>query len=142
MLQRLGLRLRLHGCLLGIDFLLPSFSWRLHMACGGSTLPGPPLGLCTIGASCPDYCAPSWVCRQWAEPVSEGLATSSGSTWKWTFRSAAGAENRGSFAGSSGPCGGGVRTVNGFIANSVNWWLQTLTSVFCPVLLLAKREFE
>lgn len=40
-----------------------SFSWRLHMACGGSTLPGPPLGLCTIGASCPGLCAPSWARR-------------------------------------------------------------------------------
>lgn len=81
MLQKLGLRLRLHGCFLGIDFPLPSlFSWRLHMACGGSTLPGPPLGLCTIGASYPGHCVPSWVRRQWAEPVSEGLATSSGST--------------------------------------------------------------
>lgn len=41
-----------------------SFSWRLHMACGGSALPGPPMGLCTVGASCLELCAPGRVSGQ------------------------------------------------------------------------------
>lgn len=83
--------------LLTRDRFSPSFpsSWRLHMACGGSTLPGPTLGLRTVGASCLGLCAPSRGCGVSAEWVREGLAAASGSTWKWTCRSAAEVEKIG-----------------------------------------------
>lgn len=103
--------------LLTRDRFSPSFpsSWRLHMACGGSALPGPPLGLCTVGARCPALCVPSRVgrhrsgCRRVWRPLR--YLPGSGRAGVRL-----GPRKSGAVRGLPGPCGGGVRTVNRFIA--------------------------
>lgn len=116
-LRRLGLSPQLGSCGSGsISLPFPAPWPPLHMACGGSALPGPPGAGYLEGASCAS--APPCSCPQTeGEEGAGGIGSCPRVGLEVDLLKGLGLRKAGGVRGlPSGPCGGGVRTANRFIA--------------------------